>query len=746
MSCRGSAFRSFLLVAPMVILGLPYAQLPACSAQQAAPPSAAVPTTARAAIALIDLRELPKLNAERTYEDTATRTQYPSKSAVASAVAHYQAELKERGWTEARSLTGAPDTDQYADRVFSKDGYWLRLMIGESGPGESSISLVNLGNVDVSTLPKPSNPEILGELHPGNAGYLTRESVADAADRCSRDLTAAGWLPYKYPNSPSLDTEDSRQMSFVKNAVTLNVVIAKYPIPEKPGTLVAYSPMGVLPFDIPIDPTASGLEIDPSRPIVRFQSSLAPEKLAERLAARLDELGLKPSELIEAPEKLPAEYVVEGGQGLGYVLRLDANDDHATVVTMTQAPTVQARIATARPDAKQPDPNQRGQGEEGEHEADLATTIRQARELGLKEVRDALKDVPGGADIEKELGSLLKGIAGDEEMDDDDQPAPDKPEERADRVDASAFPLPDSARSIDLDSRRKQITFTSSEDADAQQEFFAARLEGIGWNQVSSSRSTVNNTKTFLVLGFFKDQLELRVEIDYDADKGTGKTAIKGSGLAFASLPGEEEPEPAAGALVAEELDGFLIPTENKGYSREGSKFLNRLETRVDATLDAVVAFYRNELANRGWKESSASSQVSKTGAVIPFTNDASRLLLTLTPKEDEIVIQLEARHPAAAREAGILPPEGRARLMLGNATAKNAVVTINGKAFEVAAGTASSDISKAMKLDLFPGTNKLVVKFPGTADHPEDLPVKAGEVWGFIILGDGVVFPVRLY
>jgi hypothetical protein len=52
---------------------------------------------------------------------------------------------------------------------------------------------------------------------------------------------------------------------------------------------------------------------------------------------------------------------------------------------------------------------------------------------------------------------------------------------------------------------------------------------------------------------------------------------------------------------------------------------------------------------------------------------------------------------------------------------------------------------AQSFKVDLFPGTNKLVVKLAGKGDQPLDVPVTTGETWGAVILGEGQVFgPLR--
>ena len=61
------------------------------------------PTTATAAIKLLDLRKIQKLNSNQVFEDLATSTTYTSKASLAAAIAYYTAELGSLGWVEART-------------------------------------------------------------------------------------------------------------------------------------------------------------------------------------------------------------------------------------------------------------------------------------------------------------------------------------------------------------------------------------------------------------------------------------------------------------------------------------------------------------------------------------------------------------------------------------------------------------------------------------------------------------------
>ena len=109
--------------------------------------SAVEPATAFKALGLIDLEKLPRLNAKMVLDEGPTYVYYSTEGSLASVDAFYKAELAGRGWVETPSLvTGS---DQYVDRMFTKDGFMIRAGLSSgSSPGEVGIMLANLGNVE----------------------------------------------------------------------------------------------------------------------------------------------------------------------------------------------------------------------------------------------------------------------------------------------------------------------------------------------------------------------------------------------------------------------------------------------------------------------------------------------------------------------------------------------------------------------------------------------------------------------
>ena len=108
--------------------------------------------------------------------------------------------------------------------------------------------------------------------------------------------------------------------------------------------------------------------------------------------------------------------------------------------------------------------------------------------------------------------------------------------------------------------------------------------------------------------------------------------------------------------------------------------------------------------------------------------------------------------HKSAAGDAGIQPKPGQVRLMLGNATDEEVVITINEQTINLAARAGRNltddldDESKSPEIDLPPGKFKVNLKVASKATQNREFEVAADETWGLLVGPAGVPLPVRLY
>ena len=173
------------------------------------------------------------------------------------------------------------------------------------------------------------------------------------------------------------------------------------------------------------------------------------------------------------------------------------------------------------------------------------------------------------------------------------------------------------------------------------------------------------------------------------------------------------------------------------------------LETPLD--LAAVLGFYRAELRRRGWAENDGAF-VAPDRTVIAFTTTDGPALLRLVHQDDRTIADLSLRKPAEVN-ADILPTPGQVRLMLGNATDEEAVITINAQTIRLAAraghdltDTAGRKSPDSPEIDLPPGKYKVTLEGASSAAQSRELEVAADETWALLVGPAGVPLPLHLY
>lgn len=119
---------------------------------------------------------------------------------------------------------------------------------------------------------------------------------------------------------------------------------------------------------------------------------------------------------------------------------------------------------------------------------------------------------------------------------------------------------------------------------------------------------------------------------------------------------------------------------------------------------------------------------------------------MNLARKDDVTQIQLSSRNDKLAREHGIAPKEGKAKLVLGNANEADVVIVIGAQEHKLAAGLGAKEPADAKKLDIEPGKHRIVVKVPGAEPDTQEIDVKAGTTWGVIAFPGGGAFVAQVY
>jgi hypothetical protein len=214
----------------------------------------------------------------------------------------------------------------------------------------------------------------------------------------------------------------------------------------------------------------------------------------------------------------------------------------------------------------------------------------------------------------------------------------------------------------------------------------------------------------------------------------------------------------AAPAQAADDdaVTGLPRPKPWLVTTAKDSTFIKAFHVETPLDLANVLGFYRLELSKRGWSEN-AGAVVEPGGAVIAFATSDGPALLRLTRQDDRTIADLSLRKPAAT-DAGILPMPilpipGQVRLLLGNATNEEAVITINQQTIELAAGaelkvdtTTGRQSPESQEISLPPGKYKVSLKIASGAAQNREFEVAADETWGLVAGPAGVPLLLHLY
>jgi len=192
------------------------------------------------------------------------------------------------------------------------------------------------------------------------------------------------------------------------------------------------------------------------------------------------------------------------------------------------------------------------------------------------------------------------------------------------------------------------------------------------------------------------------------------------------------------GVLTAVDEDGLPIPDDYTSLSSEGGEFRRTVIATSPSDPAILQQFFETELVAEGWELESGGN------AGLTFSGADGTLTVTFNPAGNETEVTLTLKNPAAATAAGILPPDGQARLYLINFSEEDLSVTINGQEIKIAAGAGMDSPEDAPKLDLPPGAYEITT-VTGDATVTDEIAVGADEVWGALLDSAGAL-PLQMY
>lgn len=664
------------------------------------------PASLRTAIETINLAELPAPRGAEYQERTAAAIMLQVPLKLSAAFDYYLSALTKRGWTEDTSGNQRQIAEQYAQTALVKDGFrlWLYTSPASDQPDEAQVMIRNHGNVDSRRLPAPAGAK---QLY-GSAGstiYITERSVMDATQACRQDLAQSGWQEFGPPFAARAESEEQQFLTFRQEGIELTVMINQAPAQDN-KTAVHYN-VTLLAGDLPWPADSEDVEFDDGRMYLTYRSPQSLSQLVDYYEEQLAELAWSSRGDFKQVNDTTANLYFDDANQNRLMVQIHTPDEGPRTVKIE-------RLTAAEVQA-------------------IAEQVRR-NELANQSTH------PASSDPDADAAEVAKS-----------------------QIAARDLKLPQNAKGVAYESNSGEISFTTTDLPTRVTEFFRDQLVGEDWKEDRRFSVVSDDAAVFEFKGAGDSGLSFTLIRFPDAD-GT-RVTISGDGLAWSGktdrpartpqLP-EDEPladenpapvEPAVDAaeeeLVAEDKDGYPVPSGYSSYSTEKTPFRKTITVSKSAPLAKVLEFYRRELTAGGWKEEVKGAAIADEQASLQFTGPPGKLGVKLSRANDETQVELFTRSEAAAKKAGILPKPGQARLVFGNTLKSNVSITVDGKTVKLRPGEGEKK-PDGPALDLAPGTYQLKATIDGQ-DSTEEVTVEADQTWGVIVLDLGVL-PLLMY
>lgn len=434
---------SSTVVVPTAVKSSPNASEKTQQAQTA--PIAA--TTAKAALAILNLSKLPRLNEQMLLQVGPTYLSYSGQGTVADADSYIKKSLAELDWKEVPSLS--PPTDQFVDRTFEKSGYYLRANVSQNGsPSEFGITLSNLGNIDVRTLPRLADADTADiPSTPVNFTYKTNNSLPDAQAAIHEQMLAAGWQTWEEPQETPIDVPHFRNVHYRKEACRINVGLFKNPQNPNDKTSVFYHAEYVTPFDIPTTDVKQPIKLDLISNQVSFPVSPDRSELVKLLQSHSDAYGwsIKQAGDFESGKIHLLAIDSDGGTYLVARLLESGGKYRASIESYAVAPKAgtegaEETTTVAETNLEDNQSESSSQSQEESLASEMADQIESSIQAELSKALGSVGSPPANlADLEAKLNALRGSDQDEDEMDEDesDESSDDEDQSQANPFDVA---------------------------------------------------------------------------------------------------------------------------------------------------------------------------------------------------------------------------------------------------------------------------------------------------------------------
>lgn len=192
----------------------------------------------------------------------------------------------------------------------------------------------------------------------------------------------------------------------------------------------------------------------------------------------------------------------------------------------------------------------------------------------------------------------------------------------------------------------------------------------------------------------------------------------------------------------------LLLPEGCGNVSSEGTQYCKSTHAEVALGSAAIAAFYRRELLAKGWKEESAVAATAPAAGplTLRFKQAAATMSITIDGNQDRSVVDVLLLDDAKAKADGMLPEQGKGRIVLINGHTQDVVIMIGKQRYPLKAGQGTTNPKSALNYTVAPGKYDLQVIASGQAPKAESLEIPAGTTLGVIVLPGGDYLFNRLY
>jgi hypothetical protein len=568
--------------------------------------------------------------------------------------------------------------------------------------------------------------------------------------------------------------------------------------------MVTYLAHHMLPYDIPVIPGGQGLKLDEIRGRAEYFTSASVEALVGHYREVAPELGWTAQAGADQVRADGASLYVQDENDLGFGIEIARKDDQTRVsiirlsfakdddASPSQTPAPDA-TAVAIDEATTPETSSVLDDAENDLQKEIEDTVRKQ----LESVQEQLKNLDGEVDLS---ANILQGVLDDatEEASLDEDTAADEADEEADadKQQAAAMRAADQALASldklatgctvhygnDRFELKNALALRSPEDGSpvlifCQQPLDVGRAqralakgESVSMLDVTGNQfppaAEIRLHSEYISINCFVDGTSIsRGSTEFESDYLAGTRRVRGSvsmneaeqvfdksfrfemtfDQEFLEAAKPNTPGNSIDQLVADSNYELPVPEGCGQVSQGRSPYRTAIDAQIDLPLTPVLAFYRRELAGRGFRESPNEAPPNNTSAKLTFASGDGPLTLTLRQVGQGTQIELAQRHDTKAKQDKLVPAPGQGLLLLANAGDAEVVVTLNKRTIKLPAGKGANDPKDAVKIPVMPGKHRVSVAAGGDT-HQEELAIEAGTAWGLIALPGGGSLAQILY